>query len=318
MNINLYIDSIIIQIANDSVFNSLANFKSVVRLLSKYFTHVPKELLRQDKLSKFNNMYIIDDKTRDYSQCLALFSFTENIEDFSWFSVYARKEGVYIELHSLVQYMSSFTQEKLFVLHLLYKKYTKLFSFSRLDIAIDIKEKFLDLVIYDKNLIELKTNTYKSTKNCSYFQNRNAVALKAYNKTKQRNRRIALPYQLIRVELTIKRSKLKTVLTESALSKRIKKELSYYHIFIKNEEVLIHEQMIDELVRDFYSVLVTGRNTLRYANKYKNMKKQAEKAYLSYECFKSNTTMKTYAQKNNISYKTLRKHMNFYKAYFVS
>lgn len=314
MKPNLFIDSIVVQIS--SPIDVLFIYRQIVRLLSTHFLSVKRELMRQDKLVKFRKMYILRDSLNNNLECLALFSFTKEVEAFSWFSVYARKEGVYIELHSMAQYMPSFTLEKQSVLHLLYTNYTEFFSFSRIDVAIDLKSRFSEVMVCDVKSNPLQVNEYYSSITCFYFEKQNGRSLKAYSKTAQRNRVYVLPYDLSRVELTLKRVKLKTISSVHELSSRLHKELSSYRIFVRDEEVIVTEIMVDELTRSLYSILESGSNTLLYANKFKNITKQSQKALLSYECFRSGKKMVEFAMKNDISYKTLRQNISFYKSFF--
>jgi hypothetical protein len=313
----LFIDSIVVQLSFPSNIDAVTMFRRVARLLSEHFTSVRREFMRQDKLVKFRRMHILRDSQNNNLECLEIFSFTREVEAFSWFSVYARKEGVYVELHSMAQYMPSFTLEKQSVLHLLYMTYTEHFSFSRIDVAIDVKSKFSDVLVCDVNSNPLQVNEDYSSRTCFYFEKQNARGLKIYSKTSQRNRTTVLPYHLTRVELTLKRTKLKTISSLDELSRRFMKELFSYRIFVRDEEVILTEAMVYELTRDLYSVLENGSNTLLYANKYKNIMKQSHKALLSYECFRDGKKMVEYAMKNDISYKTLRQNISFYKSFFA-
>lgn len=313
---NLFIDSIIFQIlAPINVFNT---YRGVVRLFNRDYVHMKLSSLPRDKVSKYAKAYILRDSQRNNEECIDIFSFTKEIKPYAYFIVYARGNYVTVEIHGLVQYAENFLLEKLSVVHLLHLNYKEYLSLSRLDIAIDIKSKFDELMIYDRDLLPIDIDE-NSSKSCFYYDDSKQLrykrtrSLKAYDKTNQRGRGYPLPFYLTRIELTIRRSKLKSISSVEELYERVLKELSYYRIFISDVELPIDDEDIYELCRDLYQVLELGTNTLYYSNLYKNIKKQSQKSKLAYECFKANRKLVGFASENDISLKTLRKNIKFFK-----
>lgn len=308
----LFVDSFVVKISSKTA--SVHRYDAIVVLLSRYFYLIDLDSVPKNRLSKYYNCYVTEG-------CLSVFCFNSKFEKHSYFVVYARKEGVYIEIHGFVQYTNCFTLQKLQVLHLLYTNYTDAFSFSRLDIAIDIRTRFENVTILNKKYEPIAIDECYSSPSCHYYKESNQSlfrrtrVMKCYDKTFQKTRGFMLPFHLTRIEVTIKRAKLKLIDDIEGLFKRVRKELKHYHIFIHDDEVVIDEESIRILVVDLFQVLQNGTNRLYYSNIYKNIKNQSHKARLSYECFKSGYKIPTFARNNDISTKTLRKNINFFRRF---
>ena len=317
----LFYDSIIIKLSTKRECDVTSLYMKVKKYISRYYHIVRLSDIPKDKLSKYNNMYLLYNNLQDYQLCLCVFSTINTIEPHSWFTVYARKDGVYVELHGFVQYTQSFTSRKLELLHLLYNEYSKIFSFSRVDIAIDIRDKFSNISIYDKNNKSLDIDNNLSSTFCYYFKEsstsryKQSRLLKCYDKTFQKSRGFILPFYLTRVELTIKRSKLKNIKNATDMFARAKKELSYYKIYASDNEIVISNSSILTLVDDLYQVLQYGKNKLYYSNIYKNIKKLSSLAKLSYECFINRDKTSTFAKNNPISLRKLQRNISFFRRY---
>lgn len=313
LDAHLYYDSIVVQLNAHNKQESEYIFRIVTRMLALHFTKIDVVDIRQDKLVKFRKMYILKDSGYSNVELLNFFSFDVGVDSFSYFSVYARKEGVFIELHSITQYTQSYTSEKFRVLHLLYSNYPTIFSFSRIDVAVDVRSSFSDINLYDKKMNPINKSS-SSSKTCFYFKKQSNTSVKIYYKTKQRNRSVVLPYHLTRIEFTFKRAKVKNISSIEDLSKRLKKEFNSCSIVISGKQLVITDVMLDSLSQDLYQVLEDGTHTLLYANRYKNMIKQATKAELSYKCFQDRSIMFEFSKVHDISYKTLRTNVAFYKS----
>jgi hypothetical protein len=317
--LNLFFDSVIIQLSSQTT--SIHQYYQVVRLLSKHFHLINPTTVPREKLAKYSKSYIVRDSMKNFKECLSVFSCSTKLKPYGWFVVYARKEGVYIELHGFMQYTDSFIFCKLQVLHLLYKNFFESFSLSRLDVAIDLRARFKDVVILNKNSESLQINKKISSARCHYYDEstqarfRRSRIMKCYDKTFQRSRSYPLPFFLTRIEVIIRRSKLKFISDAISLQQRLVKELSNYHIFVGNDEIIIDENHINKLCLDFFQILQNGKNILYYSNIYKNIKKQSDKAKLSYECFKNGCSIPFFATNHNISTKTLRKNINFFRRF---
>jgi len=318
MKIDLFFDSIVIKLNS---LSPITTYNDVVSYLrdNKYFIIQKKKFPFGDKIAKYRKMYLKrkDSKNSIIStECLTLFSFTPNVTAYSWFSVYARKEGVYIEIHGFQQYTNCFTAEKFHILHMIYNKYYNIFSFSRLDIAIDIREKFTDIQILNAKSIPLEINTphsryhtFKESKQPHYKASR---SIKCYDKTFQTNKSFPLPFFLTRVEMTLRRVKVKDIRYLNDLQDRIQRELNHYKIVVKGE-ILELDSQIQQLSQDLYAVLITGKHTLSYSNKFKNIAKIVDNAKIAFKCLKEKLKGVECSSKYKVSTKTIYKYLKFFK-----
>lgn len=307
----IFIDSVIVRIDYTTNDNKLLKFNTLINQIHSLDYIYPKNGSIPAKFYKMhltrnvNNLPLID--------CI---SFSAEIcHSYQNIYIYSTRHGIYIAFHGLVQYDRDFREEKLKLLHYLYRKYS--LKLTRLDVAIDIPDSVNNVYVYNKKGSPLDYDS-KSMNKAKFFiestqcRTKQQRVLKLYQKDTQKNRSFPYATPLTRIEMSLRAAKLKNF-NKEYLIKKINVEFNSYMIKYKNQTLDVDTEMINLMFDDFFKVLEHNAHNKSYSCFYRNINTVTKNMSLAYECYKKDIPKKQFIKNNNIGLTVLKTYYKYYK-----